>query len=243
MAELVLDRLRDLQEADQELRRLQSRKTAQDRSVRIRAEQIESHQQHIEALRKKRHDVRVKADLKELEVRQKRADIERLKGQQLQIKDNRQYQILQNEIKFAELAIGKLEDDILNDYEDIETIDRELAQAQEELKQHQQELEALRLQCEAKKDTVDAEIQTCRARRNEIAATLPSDAVRQFDRIADRLDGEALAAVVLDEIEGTYVCTGCNMSVTQNTYVQLRGRIEKLVTCPNCTRILYVEDS
>ena len=33
------------------------------------------------------------------------------------------------------------------------------------------------------------------------------------------------------------------MSVTQNTYVQLRGRIEKLVSCPNCTRILYVEGS
>jgi len=240
--ELVLDRLRELQEADQELRRLQGRKAAQDRSVRIRAEQIESHQQHIEAIRKKRHDVRVRTDLKELEVRQKRADIERLKGQQLQIKDNRQYQILQNEIKFVELAIGKFEDDILNDYEDIETIDRELAQAQEELKQHQQELEALRRKCEAKKDSVDVEIQTCRARRNEIADTLPPDVVRRFDRIADRLDGEALAAVVLDEIEGTYVCTGCNMSVTQNTYVQLRGRIEKLVTCPNCTRILYVEN-
>ena len=242
MPELVLDRLRELQEADQELRRLQGRKAAQDRSVRIRAEQIESHQQHIEAIRKKRHDVRVRTDLKELEVRQKRADIERLKGQQLQIKDNRQYQILQNEIKFVELAIGKFEDDILNDYEDIETIDRELAQAQEELKQHQQELEALRRKCEAKKDSVDVEIQTCRARRNEIADTLPPDVVRRFDRIADRLDGEALAAVVLDEIEGTYVCTGCNMSVTQNTYVQLRGRIEKLVTCPNCTRILYVEN-
>ena len=240
---MVLDRLRELQEADQELRRLQGRKTAQDRSVRIRAEQIESYQQHIEAIRKKRHDARVKADLKELEVRQKRADIERLKGQQLQIKDNRQYQILQNEIKFAELAIGKLEDDILNDYEDIETIDRELAQAQEELKQHQQELETLRRECEAKKDAVDAEIQTCHARRNEIAAPLPPDVVRHFDRIADRLDGEALAAVVLDEIEGTYVCTGCNMSVTQNTYVLLRGRSEKLVSCPNCTRILYVEDS
>ena len=243
MAELVLDRLRDLQEADQELRRLQSRKTAQDRSVRIRAEQIESHQQHIEALRKKRHDVRVKADLKELEVRQKRADIERLKGQQLQIKDNRQYQILQNEIKFAERAIGKLEDDILNDYDDIEAIDREIVQAQEELKQHQKELEVLRQEIEAKKETVDVEIRSCRARRDEIASGLPRDIVHQFDRIADRLDGEALAAVVLDEVEGTYVCTGCNMSVTQNTYVQLRGRIEKLVTCPNCTRILYVEDS
>ena len=243
MAELVLDRLRELQDADRELRRLEQKKSAHDRGAKVRADQIKKHQEHIEALKAEQRQARMAADRKELEVRQKRADIERLRQQQMQIKDNRQYQILQNEIKFAELAIGKLEDDVLNDYEDIETVDRELAQAQEELKQHQQELETLRRECEAKKDSVDAEIQTCRARRNEIAATLPPDVVRQFDRIADRLDGEALAAVVLDEVEGTYVCTGCNMSVTQNTYVQLRGRIEKLVTCPNCTRILYVEDS
>ena len=242
MAELVLDRLRQLQEADLELRRLQARKTAHDRAARVKADQIRAQEEHIETVRKRRHDARVRANLKELDVRQKRDEITRLKGQQLQIKDNRQFQILQNEIKFAELSITKLEDEILNDYEDIEAIEAEIKEAEKELVRHRQQLETVRRDIEAKKESVDAEIQAGRAKRDEIAATLPRDVVQQFDRIADGLDGEALAPVQLDEVEGTFVCGGCHISVTQNTYVLLRGRSEKLVACPNCTRILYVED-
>ena len=243
MAELVLDKLRTLQEADQELRRLEARKAAHDRAVRVRAEQIHRQEGEVQALRTKRHDTRVKADLKELEVRQKREEIGRLKTQQMQIKDNRQYAILQNEIKFAELAITKLEDEILNDYEDIEAVDAQIAEAEARRSQQQKELETLRQESEAKKESVEAEIQICRQKRNEIARGLPPDIVEQFNRIADRLDGEALAPVARDEEDGTFVCGGCHMSVTQNTYVLLMGHSEDLVICPNCTRILYVEDS
>jgi len=242
VAEQVLDRLRLLQEADQDLRRLEARKAAHDRAARVKMDQIRAQEAHIESVRKRRHDARVKANLKELDVRQKRDDIVRLKGQQLQIKDNRQYQVLQNEIKFAELSISKLEDEILNDYEDIEAIEREMQEAEKDLARHKEELEALRREIEAKKESVETEIQAGRGKRDAIASGLPREVVHQFDRIADRLDGEALAAVLRDEAEGTFICGGCHMSVTQNTYVLLRARSEKLVTCPNCTRILYVED-
>ena len=78
-----------------------------------------------------------------------------------------------------------------------------------------------------------------------IAQTLPGKVVDQFNRIADRLSGEALAAVIRDEDEedGGYVCGGCHMSVTQNTYVLLASRTETLCACPNCTRILFLEKS
>lgn len=243
MAELVIDTLCELQQADQELRRLEARKAAQDRAVRARAVQIEHLKEQIEAIRTEHHDLRVKINLKELEVREKRDAIERHKSQQMQIRDNRQFAALQNEIKFAELAIRKLEDDMLNDYEDLEALETRIAEAKAQLEREGVELEAVRKEAEAKKDAADAEIQACRRRRDEIAQTLPSAVVEQFNRIADRLDGEALAPVVRDEVEGTFVCGGCNMSVTQNTYVLLRGRTENLIICPNCTRILYAEDS
>jgi len=242
VAELVLDTLRELQEADQELRRLEGQKAAQDRILRARAAQIEKRGGEVDALRKKHLQARKQANQKELEVREKRAQIERLKVQQLQIRDNRQYAALQNEIKFAELSISKLEDEILNDYEDIEAIEREMQEAEKDLARHKEELEALRREIEAKKESVETEIQAGRGKRDAIASGLPREVVHQFDRIADRLDGEALAAVLRDEAEGTFICGGCHMSVTQNTYVLLRARSEKLVTCPNCTRILYVED-
>ena len=246
MAEMVLDRLRDLQEADLELRRLEQKKAWHDRGAKVRADQIKKHQEQIEALKAEQRQARMAADRKELEVRQKRADIDRLRQQQMQIKDNRQYQILQNEIRFAELAISKIEDGILTDYGDFEAIAAKIKEAEQELARARTDLEATQKEIEARKSEVDAEIFAQRDKRDEIARSLPSAVVDQFNRIADRLDGEALAAVIRDEEEdeegGVFICGGCHMSVTQNTYVRLAGRSDNLVTCPNCTRILYLEN-
>jgi len=246
VAEVVLDKLRELQEADLQRRRLLRQKAAYDRTAKVRANQICRQQESIQALRDKQREARKAADAKELDVRQKRAEIEKLRAQQMQIKDNRQFQILQNEIKFAELAISKFEDEILADLGEIETLDADLRKAQEDLRRQEQELEALRKEIEAKKRGLDADIEACRRRQDAIAQAMPPKVVAIFNRIADRLDGEALAAVIRDEEDaegGTFICGGCHMSVTQNTYVLLAGRSEDLCTCPNCTRILYLENA
>jgi hypothetical protein len=242
VAQLVLDTLRELQQADQELRRLEGEKAAHDRTVRVRAAQIRKQEAALEKLQAQRKAARAQADQKELEVRSKQDQIERLKGQQLQVRDNRQYATLQNEIKFAELAISKLEDEILNDYEDLEGVDAEIAEAEAALARSRRELDALRQEIEQEKDEVDARIEACRKSRRDVQREIPPDIVERFNRIADRTGGEALAPVVRDEEAGRFSCGGCNMGITQNSYVLLMGRSEELVTCPNCSRILYVEE-
>jgi len=242
VAQTVLDTLRELQEADQRLRALQQQKASHDRAAKVRAAQIQEHEQTIQALRQKEKEARRAADEKELEVRSKRENIQRLQQQQMQVKDNRQYQALANEIKFAELAISKTEDDILSDYGEIEEIQARIQQAEDDLADQEKGLETLRQEIAGKKEEVDEEIEACRRRREEIASRLPPKVVGQFQRIADRLDGEALAPVLQEEGGGDFVCGGCHMTVTQNTYVVLAGGADDLVTCPNCSRILYLEN-
>lgn len=243
MAEMVLDTLRSLQQADLQLRRLQQKKSSHDRAAKVRGDQIKKQQDLIESIKGRQKKARMEVDKKELEVRQKRAEIEKLRHQQTQVKDNRQFQVLQNEIKFAELAITKFEDEILTELAEVEGIAGEVRQAEEELAKQQKDLEGVHKDIATRKEAVDAEIVAHRAKRDEIAALLPKKVVDQFNRVADRNDGEALAAVIRDEEEddGVFVCGGCHMSVTQNTYVQLAGRNENLIICPNCTRILYLE--
>jgi len=243
VAEMVLDRLRELQETDLELRELEQKKASHDRAARVQAAQIAKHQEQIEALHGKRRATRIATDEKELDIKQKHAEIEKLRAQQMQVKDNRQFQALQNEIKFAELAISKIEDDILSDLGDLEAVDAQIAEAEAALAREQEILEDLRKQIETRKSDVDTEIEACRSRRHQIASALPPKVVDQFTRIADRLDGEALAPVIREEDGGSFICGGCHMSVTQNTYVILAGHGDNLVTCPNCTRILYLADT
>jgi predicted nucleic acid-binding Zn-ribbon protein len=160
VADSVLEKLRELQDVELQLRRLENSKSSHDRAAKVRLEQIEKQKEHIESLRNEHRQARMAADKKELEVRQKRVEIEDV-----------------------------------------------------------------------------------RRKRDAAAKTLPPKVVDLFNRIAERLDGEALAEVIRDEDDedGAYVCGGCHMSVTQNTYVLLASRNESLCTCPNCTRILYLK--
>jgi predicted nucleic acid-binding Zn-ribbon protein len=246
LADSVLEKLRLLQDADLEVRRMEQSKAAHDRALRVRSEQIAKHKQTIEALKVRHRQARMAVDKKELEVRQKRGEIEKLRQQQTLVRDNRQFAALQNEMRFAELSISKYEDEILTDMGDMEAIDADTKKAHDELAKLEKDLDAARKDTDAKKGGIDAEITEKRRRRDEIAAGLPPRIVDLFSRIADRLDGEALAPVVRDDEdpdEGIYICGGCHMGVTQNTYVLLAGRNENLCTCPNCTRILYLEKS
>jgi len=245
VAQTVLDTLRKLQEADRRLRSLQQQKASQDRAARVQAHQIQKHEDAIQDCRKREQDVRRAADEKELEVRSKRDEIQRLRQQQMQVKDNRQYQALANEIKFAELAISKIEDDTLNDYAEIEKLQNETRQAEQALTEERRRLEALRRDIETKKADLDRDIDACRAQREQIADRLPARIVEHFRRVADRFEGEALAPVLPEEGGGDFVCGGCHMTVTQNTYVRLaagESTADDLVTCPNCQRILYLDE-
>ena len=80
MADPVLEKLCELQEAELQLRRLENSKSSHDRAAKVRLEQIAKQKEHIEALRGKQRQARMAADKKELEVRQKRAEIEKLRA-------------------------------------------------------------------------------------------------------------------------------------------------------------------
>src|SRR5205085_11349846 len=63
-----------------------------------------------------------------------------------------------------------------------------------------------------------------------------------YDRLADRFEGEALAALIKpDRRREEYACGGCMMDLVTDVYNKLHSR-DDLVFCPSCHRILYIPD-
>ena len=63
-----------------------------------------------------------------------------------------------------------------------------------------------------------------------------------FDRLADRFEGEALAAIAKpDRRAEEYCCTACNLDLVRDVYNRLHTRNE-IVFCPSCRRILYIPE-
>ena len=68
------------------------------------------------------------------------------------------------------------------------------------------------------------------------SAALPAKVLGEFNRLADRFDGEAVAALAKpDRRREEYLCTACNMSLVVDVYNRLHSR-DELVFCPSCQR-------
>ena len=124
------------------------------------------------------------------------------------------------------------------------------------LEKLQTELKELQLQHEGEKtklqqmrgaigDTVkrlQGEIDALRPARDAAAKAVPAQTREAFERLADRYEGEAMAALERpDRRREEYACTACNMDLVTDIYNKLHTR-DELVFCPNCRRMLYIPD-
>ncbi len=173
-------------------------------------------------------------DARNLELREKEADVRRLDGQMNTATTNREYQTFQREILNRRSDISKIEDEILGLMEKVE----EVRKAEFEVKAAADTVRAERDRCrgvvEADLERIRGRLEELEGRRREAVAGLEPDVLRLYDRLLASREGAALAAV-----EGL-MCGGCHVSMT----LQNQGRLlagEK-VQCGSCQRLLYIPE-
>lgn len=105
---------------------------------------------------------------------------------------------------------------------------------------------------EAEKPSVAEQAEQLRGTIQTIRERLPRQVLTMFDRIHQRHDGDALAAV--REVErpkgpAIWCCSACNYRVRPQSVVVLRRLIDQqsqtpeLILCDSCRRILYLEET
>jgi predicted nucleic acid-binding Zn-ribbon protein len=90
---------------------------------------------------------------------------------------------------------------------------------------------------------VKGDLQRLTASRAELAAKVPPPSLAIFTKIAERHEGEALAAVIkIHPKRDEYSCAGCNMTLTLDVVNFLMTR-DDIRICQSCGRILYLEST
>ena len=84
------------------------------------------------------------------------------------------------------------------------------------------------------------EIDDLKPERDAAAAGVPAKHLDTFERLSERFDGEAMAAIDKPNrrVE-EYICTACNMSMAPDIYNRLHSRDEPM-SCPSCRRFLFI---
>jgi predicted nucleic acid-binding Zn-ribbon protein len=151
----------------------------------------------------------------------------------LSIKTNREYQAALHEIENIKGLISKKEDEVIEIMDNIESAKAFLKEADENLKKTKAQYEEKKKQIEEKLKIYLDDIEKQKKRREVLFEKIDPDIFADYTRIQNVKQG---LAVVVTENEQ---CLGCSMKIPPQIYNEVVCG-EKLITCPNCHRILFV---
>lgn len=232
-----LDLLLDVQEHDTKIDQLVHRRA----SLPERAE-LQDVQQRVAALEAERAEVggplegiaaretKAEEDIAAAEKRITEIDARMTSGA---VSASRDLQAMSEEIKHLRERISSLEDIGIEALEEREPLDAELARIDGALATLTVDAERLRAAIAEAEAAIEAEIQTVRSEREQLAAQLPADLADTYGRLRARLGGVGAA-----RLEGSR-CTGCHLTLPATEVDRLkREPADALVFCDQCGRIL-----
>ncbi|MGD1276523.1 MAG: C4-type zinc ribbon domain-containing protein [Tepidisphaeraceae bacterium] len=231
-----------LYQADQKLRQAQARLDAVSKNVRIQERKTAEISERLRLGQAKLREQQSQAAQLDLDVKTRDAHIDRLRTQQQNAKTNREYQTFLVEINTEKVDKAKMEDQLLAALEAIEKLGAETAELGRSLEAENAKLVEMQGEIGQRVAQLQREIEALHPGRRATAEAVPPRARDAYERLAERYDTDAMAAIAKpDRRREEYVCTACNMDLVTDIYNKLHSR-DELVFCPSCRRILYIPD-
>lgn len=228
-----LEKLIDLQITDTNIRRLKNAiDTADQRRAAIEQE-FETHASSIREIQTRRDKAQAEKTDFENQIAENKTYLERADRNLKHSQNQKEYETAMRETDALQKQIAALETQAVEKMTEIEEVEKTLAERADEINS----LEANRA---ASLKKFDSEISGYRkefekesAKRQEVFVTLPANLASVYNRLAQRSrDGIAVAEVK------NGACSACFMALRPQRQAEVR-KGDKIITCENCTRILY----
>jgi predicted nucleic acid-binding Zn-ribbon protein len=231
-----------LYQVDQKLREAQGRLDATTKNVRVQERRVKDLTDRIHATSTSLKENQAKGHNLDLDLKSRDAHIEKLRTQQQQAKNNKEYQAFLVEINTGKVDRNKVEEEAIKVLGEVEKLQGELKEMNAQLEGEKSKLTTMQGEITDKTAAIRAEIDAIKPERETAANAVPKQAREAFDRLADRFDGEAMSPLIKpDRRREEYACSACMMDLVRDIYNKLHTR-DQLVFCPSCQRILYIPD-
>lgn len=171
---------------------------------------------------------------KELELQTKEQAVERQQLQLYQVKSNKEYNALQLEIGKIKADNSLLEEQILMGMEKVDKMKQSVAEEKQKLELGKKELDQKKNEIEIQMRQLREQLDSLAAQRKRIIeSSVKPEILALYERILENRGELAIVSVKENS------CSGCFMAIRPQVVNELR--LGKLLTCDNCSRILYVE--
>lgn len=235
------EKLQQLNLLDRQIRGMRGRLDAAVRRQTAQQRKFEQLQQQTTELNSQLKHAQVQMNAQELQAAEIEARVVKLRDQMNSVTSNKEYQAMLVEINTLKLDKSKIDDQTLEQMTTVE----ELKQRQEELVQAAAAQGKMATMAQAEvgtaREAVGDQLDELTVQRDAAVTEVPDDARSVFERMSEANDGEAMAGVEeQDRRRREYICGGCYIQLPLEMVNSLIIRPDVLVICPNCSRILYL---
>src|SRR5687768_17543386 len=228
----VIENLLILQDRDRKIMRVEAELANLGPERAALEQRAKRAQEHLEASKHKSKQIESDRKKLELDVEAKKLQIEKYSLQQFQTKKNEEYRALAQEIEHCKAAINKLDDEQLVLMEQFDAATKELNDVQKASTSTSKEVELARAALADKEVRLKKELGDLKSDYTRLAEAV-DEGVR--DRYV-RLRKQRGATTVVGVDRG--MCGGCHMKLPIQIVLSCKAQ-QEIVTCPNCSRILY----
>jgi predicted nucleic acid-binding Zn-ribbon protein len=196
--------------------------------LRAQQERQEEEKRRIEELEKER--VAMEGELELESERIKRSQLKLL-----EIKTNKEYQALLQEIEGGKNRNSQREEEIIGMLEQIDQFKADYVSTVERAQKERGAIEDETTKVKEQMVKVEQDIAHWYQAREEIVKGLDPEHLKRYNTLKEKRNG---IAIVLVKNEG---CQGCFVNIPPQMYNEVQQH-KKIILCPNCNRILYWEN-
>lgn len=231
-----LKKLLDIQSFDKriaelelELNRIEQKEDRIVGVVEAKYSQITEVQEEIEELSK---DLKFKEDLLKGTIE----NLNKLEVKLNSVSTEKQLQAVNTEIDIARTNKTVLEEKIESLREQIEQKQKGLRELEDRYEQLKKTLRDYQERFAQRRREIDEKIKEINLTKEELLPTIDKKILRKYEKINRWAKGTAIVPVVKD------ACYGCFMKLTPQVLALLQDT-DEIVYCPNCGRMLYIDES
>lgn len=231
-----LELLWEIQKIDLDLRQIRDEQDRFPREIRkldekqsIEKERLQKEKEKIESLEKERRQ-------KESHLTAEIDRIKKAEGKMFEVKTNKEYQALLNEMEAVKTANNREEEAILQILEEIDELRKGFSKKEKELAAAQEKIEAERKTIQERMTQNDALLKKEMERRDALSKQLESRLSRLYNTLKEKRQGIGVVTVRHE------TCQGCFVHIPPQMFIEVQKN-KDLIRCPNCNRILYWEES
>ena len=179
--------------------------------------------------------IQVKRKEKEGDLESKEGAIKKYQSQLNQVKTNREYSALQDEISRVKADNSLIEEDIIGLLDQIDAENQKMAKEKEFLKQEETQLAKDRERLVGEEGKIKIALDDLKNQRVVLAEKIDKEMLFKYERIVKKGDNRAVVPVL------NYACQGCFRVMPAQVINEIRMH-DRLIFCENCARILYIEE-